>query len=356
MAASIILFIVVIQFGVAYIAGQKGVDVQTRRYMTLGFFGAVVACMVAYDIAMMDPSYYDILGVSPSVDDKTLKRAYKSLSKKLHPDKNPNDPDAQENFILMQEVYDILSTRDLRETYDAYGQEYMINARISPQSKRVDLSYERLLMYHAPFYFISALVAYALTISKKANTARPYAFVMLFGLAIAEWYTKTYHEALPYVPLTIYQQVECLKNIYHYLLQGAIMYANLTYIDLEMQSLFLLSELKKQLDRQEQQLRAHETILRILVQHVVGNKKGGSASSSAAGALPNGEDAKEAGAKLIDDALSNLPAQAKKAALERKRRDDASAAIEKEKAKQGKEHPWSLYIFIGLSLLNYFSK
>mmetsp|Transcript_26618 Transcript_26618/g.37152 ORF Transcript_26618/g.37152 Transcript_26618/m.37152 type:complete len:353 (+) Transcript_26618:134-1192(+) len=352
MAASIILFILVVQVGTGYIAGQRDVKVQTRFYMTIAFFFAVVACMVSYDIAIMDPSYYDILGVAPTADKRQLKSAYKTLSKKLHPDKNPNDPEAQENFILMQEVYDILTTKDLRETYDAYGQEYMINARISPRSKSVDLSYERLLMYHAPFYFISALVAYALTISKKSNGARPYAFVMLFGLSILEWYTKTYHDALPYIPLTIYQQVECLKNLYHYMLQGAIMYANMTYVDMELSQVRLLSNITKQLDKQEATL---DGVVRILARVVVQQKKGAQAAA-ATGALPDStqEEAKEK--KLLDDALSGLPAQAKKAALERKRRDDAMAAIEKEKAKQSKEHPWSLYIFIALSLLNYFSK
>jgi len=354
MAASIILFILIVQIGVSYIAGQKDVAVDTRRSMTIAFFLAVVVCMVSYDIAMMDPSYYDILGVSPGVDDRDLKKAYKTLSRKLHPDKNPDDPDAQENFILMQEVYEILATRDLRETYDSYGQEYMMNARISPRSKSVDTSYERLLIYHAPFYFISALVAYALTISKKSNSARPYAFVMLFGLAIIEWYTKTYHEALPYISLTIYQQVESLKNIYHYLLQGAIMYANMTFMDLEMNQLFLLTEMKKQLDRQEIQLRGYESVLRVLVAHVVKNKSGAQGSNAQA-ALPEGKQNEQTN-KILEDALSNLPPQAKKAALERKRKEEAAAALEKQKAKQSKEHPWGLYIFIGLSLLQYFSK
>jgi len=303
MAASIILFILVVQVGAGYIAGQKDVKLQTRRYMTIAFFFAVVACMVGYDIAMMDPSYYDILGVDPSADNRQLKSAYKTLSKKLHPDKNPNDPEAAENFILMQEVYDILTHKDLRETYDAYGQEYMINARISPRSKSVDLSYERLLMYHAPFYFISALVAYALTISKKSNAARPYAFVMLFGLSIIEWYTKTYHDALPYLPLTIYQQVECLKNVYHYMLQGAIMYANMTFMDMEIQQLLLLSELKKQLDKQEETL---GTIVKVLARVLVQQKRGAQAAA-ATGALPEATQEETKEKKLLDDALSGLP-------------------------------------------------
>eukprot|EP00954_Amorphochlora_amoebiformis_P030699 1395065-Amorphochlora_amoeboformis.AAC.1 len=78
MAASIFLFILLVQIGVSYITTQKEVSIAARRNMTIMFFFSVVVCMVAYDIAMMDPSYYDILGVSPSVDDKTLKRAYKT--------------------------------------------------------------------------------------------------------------------------------------------------------------------------------------------------------------------------------------------------------------------------------------
>mmetsp|Transcript_17542 Transcript_17542/g.34089 ORF Transcript_17542/g.34089 Transcript_17542/m.34089 type:complete len:350 (+) Transcript_17542:57-1106(+) len=349
MAATIILFIIVVQIGVSYIANQRDVSLQTKRNMTIAFFFAVVVCMVAYDIACMEPSYYDILGVTPDADDKTLKRAYKSLSKKLHPDKNPDDPDAADNFILVHEVYEILLAKDLRETYDSYGQEYLVNARITPRSKSVDLSYERLLMYHVPFYFVSALVAYALTISKKSNEARPYAFVMLFGLATAEWYTKTYHDALPYVPLTIFQQIECLKNIYHYMLQGAIMYAGLVYIDIEAMKLTLLDTVRRQLEDQKLRLENQEIMIRLLIKEVIGSKKKLDI---------NGSEQKSQGSEntKILDQLSNLDPKSKNKALERKRKEDAEAALEKAKAKQSKEHPWGLYIFIGLSLLNYFSK
>mmetsp|Transcript_9696 Transcript_9696/g.14522 ORF Transcript_9696/g.14522 Transcript_9696/m.14522 type:complete len:350 (+) Transcript_9696:61-1110(+) len=349
MAASIVIFIILIQVGVSYIAGQKSMGYAAKHQLTIGFFATVVVCMVAYDIAVMDPSYYDILGVSPHVNDRTLKKAYKSLSKKLHPDKNPDDPEAAENFMLMQEVYEILSKKDLRETYDSYGQDYMVNARISPRSHSVDLSYERLLMYHAPFYFISALVAFALTISKKSNAARSYAFVMLFGLMIIEWYSKTYHESISYFPLTVYQQIECLKNIYHYLLQGAIMYAGMVYQDVEEAKLFLLSNLHKQFKEQQLRLHKQEIMLRLLIKEVL--KK--PADSAVA------QESKEGGQKVLSsagDELSNLPAAERKKALERKREQQAAAALEKAKAKQSKEHPWGLYIFVALSLLNYFSK
>jgi len=269
-----------------------------------------------------------------------------SLAKNLHPDKNPNDENAEENFRLMREVYEILSHKDTRETYDAYGQEYMTQARISPRSNSVDLSYERLLMYHAPFYFISALVAYALTISKKSNSARPYALVMLFGMAIIEWYTKTYHDCLWFIPLTIYQQIECLKNIYHYMLQGAIMYAGLVYMDMETMKLALLDSVNKRLKAQEAALQKQEIMLRLLIRKVL-NKP---ADAAAVGSAKNPEEA-----KALKDAM-NVNTLQPSAQQPQNQGQQAAQAVNQATQRQAREHPWGLYIFIGLSLLNYFSK
>ena len=69
----------------------------------------------------MTKDLYGILGVDKNVDDSTLKKTYRKLSKKYHPDVNPNDPTAEEKFKEISHAYNILSEKDKRQNYDMYG-------------------------------------------------------------------------------------------------------------------------------------------------------------------------------------------------------------------------------------------
>ncbi|KKY25498.1 hypothetical protein UCRPC4_g01762 [Phaeomoniella chlamydospora] len=67
--------------------------------------------------------YYKLLGLDKSCSDRDIKRAYKTLSKKYHPDKNPGDESAHQKFMDVSEAYETLSDSQLREIYDKYGHE-----------------------------------------------------------------------------------------------------------------------------------------------------------------------------------------------------------------------------------------
>jgi molecular chaperone DnaJ/curved DNA-binding protein len=63
--------------------------------------------------------YYDILGVDEDASAKEIKKAYRDLARKYHPDRNPDKPDAEERFKEIQEAYSVLSDDEKREEYDA---------------------------------------------------------------------------------------------------------------------------------------------------------------------------------------------------------------------------------------------
>jgi len=72
---------------------------------------------------MEDLSYYEILEVSKNADKATIKKAYRAMAKKYHPDKNPGDKEAEHKFKLCNEAYQCLSDEQMRSRYDRYGKE-----------------------------------------------------------------------------------------------------------------------------------------------------------------------------------------------------------------------------------------
>lgn len=70
---------------------------------------------------MSQKDYYETLGVSRSADDAEIKKAYRKLAMKHHPDRNPNDKKAEEQFKEIQRAYDILSDKSKRQAYDQFG-------------------------------------------------------------------------------------------------------------------------------------------------------------------------------------------------------------------------------------------
>jgi molecular chaperone DnaJ len=69
----------------------------------------------------MGKNYYNILGVDKGVSDGDLKKAYRKLSKKYHPDLNPDNKEAEEKFKDIAEAYDVLSNKEKRQNYDMFG-------------------------------------------------------------------------------------------------------------------------------------------------------------------------------------------------------------------------------------------
>ena len=74
---------------------------------------------VEYSMAKRD--YYDVLGVSKTADEKAIKRAYRKLAKKYHPDTNQGNQTAEQKFKEITEAYEILSDPEKRKLYDQYG-------------------------------------------------------------------------------------------------------------------------------------------------------------------------------------------------------------------------------------------
>lgn len=79
--------------------------------------------------------YYKVLGISKNATDKDIKKAYRKLARKYHPDLNPSDKDAEKQFKAINEANEVLSDPKNRKKYDAYGEHWQ-NAEAYEQAKQ----------------------------------------------------------------------------------------------------------------------------------------------------------------------------------------------------------------------------
>jgi curved DNA-binding protein len=68
--------------------------------------------------------YYKVLGVDKNASEKDIKKAYRKLARKFHPDLNPDDKEAEKRFKQINEAYEVLGNKENREKYDKYGEHW----------------------------------------------------------------------------------------------------------------------------------------------------------------------------------------------------------------------------------------
>ncbi|XP_046553059.1 dnaJ homolog subfamily B member 9-like isoform X1 [Haliotis rubra] len=77
---------------------------------------------VIFDVTYGKEDYYEILGVKRDASQKAIKKAFRKLALKYHPDKNKDDPEAEAKFITIAQAYETLSDEEKRKKYDMFGE------------------------------------------------------------------------------------------------------------------------------------------------------------------------------------------------------------------------------------------
>ena len=84
--------------------------------------------------------YYQTLGVKKDASESEIKKAYRRLARKYHPDVNPDDKKAEERFKELNEAYEVLSDKDKRAKYDRFGSQWQQYERAGGRAEDFDWS------------------------------------------------------------------------------------------------------------------------------------------------------------------------------------------------------------------------
>jgi len=206
---------------------------------------AVLACVatfkISFDVVGREPNHFSTLGVRVDAGTAEIKRAYKQISLKYHPDKNPDDKRAAEKFIKYQNAYEVLKDPRTRGTYNKFGTAGLQDSADTAQT----------LTSLGLFYVIWLVVSYMMTMGKSSEDGRTWSFSALLALAVFEYQTRilSLDFLAPIFPYsTVHEKVELLHKLYPPFMHGARMISQVLFMDIQLVNNMRLEELNIKLD------------------------------------------------------------------------------------------------------------
>jgi len=212
------------------VAHERVPNLKTRKLLAVLFLALVGLLSVGIDLAgiIQEPNLFKELRVRRDAEDKDIRASYQKLAKELHPDRNRDNPRANEEFQEMKTAYDVLANPNAREVYDAWGFEGL---RWLQNGK--DVMTQGLIQLGISYVIWFALTV-LLTLSSSHTHARTISLAGLSLLIAIDLHIHT-SKVTFFVPflshLAVYQLSKLLFTLYPTFISGAVVYQNVTFVD-----------------------------------------------------------------------------------------------------------------------------
>lgn len=202
-------------------------------YYALGFLMLAATASVWYELKDTEVNYYRFMEIDRGAGMADIKRAYRKKSIELHPDKNPNNPNADSEFAKLGAMNEVLVDKRLREAYDTWGPERVELLR--DKRNAAQDSENQMLINMSMFYVVWSVLGYFLTLGKCHERARQFYYGGLIALACFEFSCKFMNgDHLSFIRrYTIYEQIDMLHRIFPAYLNACRMLSQATFVDEE---------------------------------------------------------------------------------------------------------------------------
>ena len=202
---------------------------------------AIAGTKLSFELVGRDPNHFCTLGVRTDATAAEIRRAYKDISLKYHPDKNPDDKSAGDKFRQAATAYEVLKDASKRTSYNKFGtNESQMGSDVASQLGTLSI-----------FYVIWLVVGYLLTMGKASEDGRTWAFSGLLALAVYEYQTRILdadYLAPVFPSSTAHEKVELLHKLFPPFLHGARMISQVLFMDISVVNKLRLEEMHIKVD------------------------------------------------------------------------------------------------------------
>mmetsp|Transcript_7544 Transcript_7544/g.9845 ORF Transcript_7544/g.9845 Transcript_7544/m.9845 type:complete len:341 (-) Transcript_7544:227-1249(-) len=216
-----------------------------RKILAALFLAFIGFVSLSFEVSQMfsDDNAFRLLGVSRTASDAEIRKAYKVTALELHPDRNAEDPQAEEKFMEFKEAYDKLLNKDFREAYDRWGES---GPQWLEKSQDVFLFGTIQIMFT---YVVFSAITFITTLSASDTNARIISLTGLMLMAGIEGQLRFQGTdfTMPFFNwLALHQMILLMNRAYYTYVTGVIAFQNLTYVDPSLQTLEHLKRLIQQ--------------------------------------------------------------------------------------------------------------
>lgn len=202
-------------------------------YYALAFLALAASATVWYELQDTPMNHYRFMDIDRRADMVDIKRAYRKKSIELHPDKNPNNPNADNDFARLGAINDVLTDKRMREAYDTWGPERV--EFLKDKRNAASESDTQLIINMGMFYVVWAVLGYFLTLGKVNDQAKMYYYGGLIGLGCFEFSCKFMGgDHLTFIRrFTVFEQVDILHRFFPAYLNACRVLSQATFVDEE---------------------------------------------------------------------------------------------------------------------------